>query len=415
MAKNWLFIGVLVSSFIVQAKVPHLDPDMTGREFRALLSKARVQSLTVEPDAEDLAIAKFLAIGKRNLDWIDLINQNRKSDQQVSLSSEATQNGSPVWTPRIYNFEICKQKWEIVESLLPQVLKDVVFGTGELPTSLPVSDRMAIEWLAQVDSAYQLMARYKLYKPYLFEMAEGAKNDVRGYLILSGTEKVNDVLNDYEKQTPAAQDRYRKALVMVCMNAQLERFDCQQKFSDALAAKQLVQMKDTYLANGKEVYDAFFNIPKSRTDTTWTAENPNVLSIPFTNPKNAVIQDFLTVNIQEEWKWKGWQLILNFVDTESPTTTHMVFQAGVVPHVDDIAGSTITMDANAPLSEYDVRWTIRHEFGHVLGFPDCYHEFYDEELAAMVSYQLDVTNLMCSRRGKLQQRHFDELKRVYFK
>ena len=59
--------------------------------------------------------------------------------------------------------------------------------------------------------------------------------------------------------------------------------------------------------------------------------------------------------------------------------------------------------------------TIRHEYGHVLGFPDCYLEFYDTNLNQMVQYQLDITNLMCSRRVHLQQSHYDEMKRVYFR
>ena len=57
--------------------------------------------------------------------------------------------------------------------------------------------------------------------------------------------------------------------------------------------------------------------------------------------------------------------------------------------------------------------TLSHEFGHVLGFPDCYVEFYDRDIGAIVSYQLDITNLMCSRRGHLQQRHYDELEITY--
>jgi hypothetical protein len=81
--------------------------------------------------------------------------------------------------------------------------------------------------------------------------------------------------------------------------------------------------------------------------------------------------------------------------------------------VDKLGGNEITMDKNAPLSEYEVQWTIRHEFGHVLGFRDCYLEFYDSTEKAIVSYQFDVTNLMCSRQGHLKEIHYQELKRLY--
>ena len=76
--------------------------------------------------------------------------------------------------------------------------------------------------------------------------------------------------------------------------------------------------------------------------------------------------------------------------------------------------NSLTMDANQSLAEYHVRWTIRHEFGHTLGFPDCYVEFYDTSTQEMISYQVDTSNLMCSRRGKLQEKHYNELKRVYY-
>lgn len=73
------------------------------------------------------------------------------------------------------------------------------------------------------------------------------------------------------------------------------------------------------------------------------------------------------------------------------------------------------MDADQPLTEYDAQWTIRHEFGHVLGLPDCYLEYYDPDKEVIVSYQIDIDDLMCSRHGHIQGHHLDELKRVYFR
>ncbi len=63
------------------------------------------------------------------------------------------------------------------------------------------------------------------------------------------------------------------------------------------------------------------------------------------------------------------------------------------------------------MTEYDVQWTIRHEFGHVLGFPDCYIEFYEQASGEIINYQIDTSNLMCSRMGHIQEKHFAELKR----
>jgi hypothetical protein len=103
------------------------------------------------------------------------------------------------------------------------------------------------------------------------------------------------------------------------------------------------------------------------------------------------------------------------LDFKKNAPVHVEFQPGVVPHVNDIAGDTIVMDKNASLNEWDVQWTIRHEFGHVLGFTDCYVEFYDSAAQQMVNYQIDVSNLMCSRAGKFKQTHFDEMKANYLR
>jgi hypothetical protein len=73
------------------------------------------------------------------------------------------------------------------------------------------------------------------------------------------------------------------------------------------------------------------------------------------------------------------------------------------------------MDSNQPIEEYESQWTIRHEFGHVLGLPDCYHEFYDVNARAYVNYQLDITDLMCSRAGNMNERIYKELKEAYEK
>jgi vacuolar-type H+-ATPase subunit C/Vma6 len=49
----------------------------------------------------------------------------------------------------------------------------------------------------------------------------------------------------------------------------------------------------------------------------------------------------------------------------------------------------------------------------VLGLPDCYVEFFDTEAKEFVNYQIDVTNLMCSRRGKIKKIHYDVMREYY--
>lgn len=49
---------------------------------------------------------------------------------------------------------------------------------------------------------------------------------------------------------------------------------------------------------------------------------------------------------------------------------------------------------------------LAHELGHILGFPDCYFEFYDKNNTQdIIYYTLDPRNLMCSLGGKILERY----------
>lgn len=412
--KTLLLATTLITATSFASSIHHLDPEMTGPEYLRLLQKAP-KKLKSKLSGEDLQIEKWLEIGKRNLQWVDFVNAHREPGNKISLSSVATQQGNPVSSPRTYNFKIIKDKWAIILSLMPKPLKSVLIDGAPFTEQPPVTDREYIEWLFQVDHAYQIAARYRMMKPYKEEMKAGVVQDIRGYVELAEEEGLDQKLSDWSTLGEMTQTRLTRDLIMICLNSQKERAVCKQEVSEATANGTLVAFKNQYLPFGKQTYDAFFNLLGTRPDGVWTSADPNTLSFPFANPHNDAVLNYLKTNIEDEWRWNGWQLVLNFVESEDPTMTHIVFEAGATPHVESAPGSTITMDGNAPLSEYDVQWTIRHEYGHVIGFPDCYHEFYDEEQEAFVSYQLDVTNLMCSRRGKLKETHFDELKKFYYK
>jgi hypothetical protein len=414
------FSFALMSSLALasSAKRPHMDLEMTGREYLALLEKNPVKKISKKNkmlvSSVDQEMEKYLAIGKRNLQWVDFVNQARGAQGKLSLSSPATSPGNSVQQPRTYNFKIIQGQWAVLESLLPASLKKVVFENAPFTTELGVSDREFIEWLFQVDAAYQITARYKMMLPYLEEMKGLAAYDIRGYVHLSSEEDLDIQLNDFTSLSDQKQTALLKDLLMLCLNSEKARALCRSELAAAVENKTLVSFKDQYLPAGAALYNGFFTLAGKRADGVWTAQDEYNMFIPFANPHNDAVLNYLKDNIEAEWRWKGWQLHLNFIESQDPTMTHIVWEEGATPHVDNAPGTTITMDQNSLLSEYDVQWTIRHEYGHVLGFPDCYHEFYDEELNAFVSYQLDVTNLMCSRRGKLKQTHFDELKRLYF-
>lgn len=91
------------------------------------------------------------------------------------------------------------------------------------------------------------------------------------------------------------------------------------------------------------------------------------------------------------------------------------WEKGALPNVNGIAGDIITMDSNTPKWLEHTQTVMRHEMGHVLGFADCYTEFWDEALDAFTYYSLDPSDAMCALSGEYLERHRDALLKGYFK
>jgi len=64
-----------------------------------------------------------------------------------------------------------------------------------------------------------------------------------------------------------------------------------------------------------------------------------------------------------------------------------------------------TMFINSQLEGEDLEKVLAHELGHVLGFPDCYLEYYDRKQKQLVYLEVgETTDLMCSLQGKVKAR-----------
>jgi hypothetical protein len=245
-----------------------------------------------------------------------------------------------------------------------------------------------------------------------------ARGDIRGYYFLSKVENLESALAAWPKLPADTQARYKEWLLGECRNSDKSASACTTDFSRRGA----LAFHRQYVGKARETYETYFKLRGARSDVTWNSQNPNAFEIPFATPEasnvnsSAEIQAWLKDNIEDEWRLGDWQLHLNF---RKPgfleRLTHVVFAAGATPHVNGLGGNEITMDANRNIQEYTSRWTIRHEYGHTLGLPDCYIEFYDQAEAVMINYQIDTSNLMCSRKGHLLPIHLEELKKAYFR
>jgi hypothetical protein len=396
----------------------HLLPDDSSEDHAAQLRKlAKTKPyLALEDAKKNELLEVVIAAGERNLDWLKLINSKRAPNKQLSFTSPNTRKGSPIDAPNKYSPSIIRGKFNDFIAQSPEAFISVISGTKSIPPELSLPEAEFLNLGLNLDRLYQSATRWTLMEPYLKEMTENSAYDVRGYYFLSKIENLNEKLKNYKHLPGTEKAQLKIWLLGLCRNSDAMLTFCESTFSkyNGVFGKGLMAYYQKFLPNGKARYDANFQVPAevARKDIVWTSENPNVATIPFLEPEPA-IKEFM-LNVEDEWKWDGWQLKLDF-KKEGFAIPFVVFVPGITPNVESLGGNKITMDANAPLTEWEPTWTIRHEFGHVLGFTDCYVEFYDVKEQVMVNYQLDITNLMCSRAGNLLKTHYDEMKRVYFK
>lgn len=412
-----LALGILWSAGVVRAEaagpvdeepVPHLELEMTGRDYLPLVEHV------LDGKADD-TLKIVLDTGKRNLSWLDLINQSRDPADRLQLSTAGTQVGVPIEQPGTSSRSIVLSQWNTELAALPVDMKKILIDGNPLTTVPPVSDQDFLTHARLLDRIYQRASRWLLQEPSLDSYAARSYMDVRGFYFLNRESDLEAKLRGWNSLAAADRVRLQGWLVSLCTNSRATASVCDSRLNGSLSRDgHTWNFYTQNRAAGQAMWDSFFKIPITRSDVAWTAANPNAFHIPFLDPNRPEVMAWLRDNIQDEWRWQSWQLLLDFKSTGDDTMTHITFQEGATPHVNRIAGSEITMDGNRNLQEYSSRWTIRHEYGHVLGFPDCYIEFYDQSASVMVNYQLDTTNLMCSRAGHLQQQHVDELRRVYF-
>lgn len=403
------FLATTAAQADSSSDLPHYDLEMTSEEYRAL-----TQDLAEAETGDPLQV--ILEKGKRNLEWIEFINATRADGSRLELSTPGTQRGIPITEPSVSNREIVATQWNDLVANLPPDFIHVVIEGAPFTAVLKISDEVFLEHARLIDRTYQRAARWLLQEPYLSAYAARAGDDLRGYYQLTNDPALAVRLRTYQDLPITQKARYETWLIGICRNGGESREVCQ----DRLVASVLKDGDATgfyrqHIDAAQAHWDSYFHIPEFRTDVTWTAADAGRMVIPFRDPQHAAVKAWLKDNIEDEFRWLDWRLVLDFQEDGDDAMTHVEFVPGATPHVNALAGSKITMDGNRSINEYTARWTIRHEYGHVLGFPDCYLEFFDEESGTMINYQLDVSDLMCSRRGAFKQNHYDQLRQVYFR
>ncbi len=130
-------------------------------------------------------------------------------------------------------------------------------------------------------------------------------------------------------------------------------------------------------------------------------QNTIVLEIPYVGDQTLAAKlggGFLRLERAVANRWSNDQLkvILKRVEKKEEGVIDFVWKGGAISYVE--RSNPFTINLSEFLYGETLTLTVSHELGHVLGFPDCYHEFYDRKAQEVIYYSLDKEgdNLMCT-------------------
>lgn len=411
-----LLLFVFISQNAASHEAHHLPLDLSFEEMREVYQghllkrkfKKSSRSQSLNPVLETTIKA-----GEKLNSWLNLINQNRTVPLRLTDASTQANSGIPITKPMKYSPKTIEESFNKLKTSMPKSLFDIFYGPKNITATLATDDETFKKWARKVSSLYQTTARWNMMSEWLTYYMGRRKSDVRGYYYLKEAQNIDYKIKNFNTLTSTEQSEITEALKGICYNQLVEtELSCETKLNEAISKKSLLTFKKKYMGQAKKIWDGYFKISNPRTDVRWKKSSPNRMEVTFKDPRNTYIASWLKENIEDEFRWESWFLEMRFLSNANGIS-YMRFAPGVTPNVSE--GNVITMDENASLEEFDVKWTIRHEYGHILRLPDCYTEFYDIKEGVMVNYQLDTTDLMCSRSGKMNKRIYEELKRVYLK
>lgn len=343
-------------------------------------------------EKDDLATP--LKESKEFLHWFKELNLTRAQEGlhklEVPLSHKPTYS---IDKPAKYNEETILEDYRLA-----------IEATPDNYQSVELSDEEILNLYSKYRRVYTRAVRWKRRVKYLKNYEHYAYKDIRGFYFLSKMNDLEDKLRQYKSLEASEQKEFEKLLIGLCHNSEAKA-NCIKEFNKRKRRNKLFKYYNKYLPGAQRRYNRYFQITRPRSDMSFAG---NSYFLPFRPYADQEVQSWIERVVPQYWNHQGSQVEL---EENSEAWAYMRFKKDVTPNVR--SGNRLTM--NSDTFDYSLRdaKTFAHEIGHVLGFPDCYVEFYDPEVKAMIFYSIDPYNIMCnSSLGSVKEIHFHELQKL---
>jgi len=395
MKHSWQFWVILLFSVLLSSTT-HATPD-----FPFDLTEPEVRSLDHSHpginESDPIEVTRAIALGRRLLDWKDLLN----------LEPWTTIKPRGALQPFKYGPQLIGDRLDTALQEMPAEMRDALVGKGQLVDHLNFSLSDFIKYGQQVFSAYQYAVRWKsVIMPYRSHFKAARFRDIRGYFELSQGSDPKKRIKDYFDLPTNEQNQLKIWLLQICENKRQNTNSCTQEFDSTEKKKRIFEFFQKYMLAAKQNYESFFKVTHSR-------RGFEGLRVSFKDPAEVDVKSFISKTLESAWQYDSWRLRVEFSLSSKSPLIEVKFESGTTSHANGLGGNLIVLSDYYRDFGKDAHQVLSHEFGHTLGFPDCYLEFLESDDLA-VGYYIDPTDIMCARTGAVKKRHYDELERVYF-
>lgn len=248
----------------------------------------------------------------------------------------------------------------------------------------------------ELDKFDRTLNRFEYMRCHFSELELKKDKDIRPYLISIHNNQVTD-----------------ENLMSMCQKLEGEYY-CTKEIAIYKSKNQLEDLKKKYLARFEtDIVNQMFQLAKNHTKFRCNKnENKVVLNLDLSIEKsNAYVGAVAKDSIEKYWKNANVEIKVEIKNTTDEKTINLINIKNSLSHVQSAEPKNVYI--NEELSDNNLSQTLAHEFGHILGFPDCYIEFFNSKKNELIYYELSGknNNIMCGIKStsKVLDSYLEEL------
>lgn len=252
---------------------------------------------------------------------------------------------------------------------------------------------------------HQDVMRFEGSKCSFDHLVQKKRNDLRPYLNLNDfcLEKDGSTTclpETIAKASVAEAEFIKNSTVNMCHSFDSSEVNCHAQYNSQKQDKSKLHSLVSYYQKrfNNERFMSLFKLRPSHLKFSCHRNESSVvmnLKVSSINHDMMALED-LVKHVEGTWSRKDIKIQIELVESKGSDVIEIIPSLGWISYVPDNNNRQIYL--STMLDQGTRKKVLAHEFGHVLGFPDCYSEFFDNKNKNLIYYEMgkENMNIMCS-------------------